>query len=135
MKMRGAAAAVAFCAIAVVTLGVHAVHSQEKSPPMVLRHVVFFKFKETATATDVRTVEAAFAALPSQLPDAIYDFEWGTDVGVENLSDGFTHCFQVTFLTANARDNYLVAGAHKKFTDLAGQHLEKATVIDYWTKP
>ena len=29
--------------------------------------------------------------------DTIHDFEWGTDISVENLSQGFTHCFLVTF--------------------------------------
>lgn len=135
MKFRGAIAAVALCAVAAVTLGVSTVRSAEKEPALVLRHTVLMKFKDDATAADVRSVEAAFAALPSQLPDAVYDMEWGTDVGVENLSDGFTHCFQVTFLTASARGDYLVSGAHKKFTDLAGPFIEKVTVVDYWTKP
>ena len=34
--------------------------------------------------------------LPSKI-DAIKDFEWGTNNSPENLAQGFTHCFFVTF--------------------------------------
>ena len=34
-----------------------------------LRHVVMFKFKEDADPAEVKKVEDAFAALPSQIPE------------------------------------------------------------------
>ena len=49
----------------------------------VLRHVVLFAFKETATPTQLQAVEQAFAALPPQIAE-IKGFEWGTDVSVEH---------------------------------------------------
>ena len=57
-----------------------------------LRHVVLFSFVDEATPEEIRSVEEAFAALPGQI-DAIHDFEWGTNVSVENAAQGFTHCF------------------------------------------
>ena len=105
----------------------------EKKPAQVLRHVVLFKFKYDATPEQIREVENAFAALPSKV-DAIYDLEWGTDVSVENLQQGFTHCFLVSFRSEADRAKYLPHPAHKEFGQILGPHLDKVLVIDYWTK-
>ena len=99
----------------------------------VLRHVVFFKFKAGTSEEQLKTFTDAFAALPKKI-DAIRDFEWGTDVGVEGLSKGFTHCFFVTFADAAGRDAYLPHPAHKEFVDLVKPHLEDVCVVDYWTR-
>jgi len=104
-----------------------------KKPSQVLRHVVMFKFKEGTTNEQIRNIEAAFCALPGKV-DAIYDFEWGTDVSVENRSEGFTHCFVVTFLSEEDRAKYVPHPAHKEFGSMLGPHLEKVIVVDYWTK-
>jgi hypothetical protein len=40
------------------------------------RHIVLFKFKDSASISDVEAVEKAFAGLPSKI-DTIIDFEWG----------------------------------------------------------
>jgi hypothetical protein len=98
----------------------------------VLRHVVLFAFKEAATPTQLQAVEQAFAALPSRIAE-IQGFEWGTDVSVENLADGYTHCFLVTFTSLPDRDTYLVHPAHQTFVARLQPHLAKALVIDYWS--
>jgi len=103
-----------------------------EAPDKLLRHVVLFRFKEDAKAKDIRNVEKAFAALPGKV-DAIYDFEWGTDVSVENLANGFTHCFVVTFKSEADRARYLPHPAHKAFGELLGPILDKPFVVDYWT--
>jgi len=104
-----------------------------KKPAQILRHVVLLKFKDDATAEQIRKVEIAFAALPSKV-DAIYDLEWGTDVSVEGLQQGFTHCFFVSFRSEADRARYLPHPAHKEFGQILGPHLDKVLVIDYWTK-
>lgn len=104
-----------------------------KRPAHVLRHVVLLRFKDEATPAEIRQVESAFAALPSKV-DAIYDLEWGTDVSVENLQDGFTHCFIVSFLSEADRAKYLPHPAHKEFGQILGPHLDKVLVVDFWTK-
>lgn len=104
-----------------------------KRPAQVLRHVVLLKFKDDATPGQIRKVENAFAALPSKV-DAIYDLEWGTDVSVEDLQQGFTHCFFVSFRSEADRAKYLPHPAHKEFGQILGPHLDKVLVIDYWTK-
>ena len=104
---------------------------EARVPVQVLRHVVLLKFKDESSAADMRKVETAFCALPSKI-EAIYDFEWGTDVSVENRQQGFTHCFVVTFLSEADRAVYLPHPAHKEFGALLGPLLDKVLVIDYW---
>ena len=97
----------------------------------VLRHVVLFAFNETATPNQLQAIEQDFAALPPQIAE-IKGFEWGTDVSVEHLADGYTHCFLVTFASLPDRDTYLVHPAHEAFVARLQPHLAKALVIDYW---
>ena len=99
----------------------------------VLHHVVLFKFKDTATPEQVKQVEDAFRALPSKI-DLIRGFEWGTNVSPENLSQGYTHCFFLTFASDKDRDAYLVHPAHKEFGKLLGPYLDRVTVVDFWAQ-
>lgn len=96
-----------------------------------LRHVVLFKFKPEASEAQVQAVVDAFAALPKKIKQ-IQDFEWGTDVSVENKAAGFTHGFVVTFESKEARDEYLPHPAHKEFVSLVGPSVENVLVFDYW---
>ncbi len=109
------------------------IQAETSAPAQVLRHVVLFKFKEGTDAADIRKIENAFRALPSKI-DAIYDFEWGTDVSVENLQKGFTHCFFVSFLSEADRAIYIPHPDHKAFGAVLGPHLDDVFVIDYWAK-
>jgi len=105
---------------------------QVETPNRLLRHVVLLKFKDGSTDEQISQIEDAFRELPEKV-DAIYDFEWGTDVSVENRQQGFTHCFLVTFLSEEDRASYLPHPAHKAFGELLGPYLDKVLVIDYWT--
>lgn len=113
-------------------LTIEAAGVAEEAPAKLLRHVVLFRFKEDAKAKDIKAIEEAFAALPAKI-DEIYDFEWGTDVSVEGLAEGFTHCFVVTFKSEEDRAKYLPHPAHKAFVELIGPVLDKPFVVDYWT--
>jgi hypothetical protein len=98
-----------------------------------LRHVVCFKFKETASAADIKMVEDAFRALKTKVPGVVA-YEWGTNVSPENMNQGLTHCFVLTFKTDKDRDAYLVHPEHKAFGKMLGPYLEKAFVIDFWVQ-
>ena len=99
----------------------------------VLRHVVLFKFKDQTSQEKLIEIENAFVALKGKIPE-IQDFEWGTDVSVEGISKGFTHCFLLTFRSENDRNTYLPHHAHKVFVELLEPHLDKVCVVDYWAK-
>ena len=98
-----------------------------------LRHVVMFKFKEGTPKEKIKEIEVAFAALPGKIP-AVIGYEWGTDVGVEDLDQGYTHCFLVTFKDAAGRAAYLPHPAHKEFVALLKPYLDQVHVIDYVVK-
>jgi lysophospholipase L1-like esterase len=115
------------------SLGVSGKKSTQGGDGQLLRHVVLFQFKESATPEQVQEVVDAFAALPDRI-DAIEDFEWGTDVSVENKAAGFTHGFVVTFKDEAGRDAYLPHPAHQEFVKLVGPRLEGVLVFDYWAK-
>jgi hypothetical protein len=97
----------------------------------VLRHAVFFKFKDSSTDEQVRDVVDAFRVLPSKI-DTIVDFEWGINNSPEGLNDEFTHCFLLSFKDDAGRAVYLPHEAHKAFGDVLRPHMDKVFVIDYW---
>lgn len=97
----------------------------------VLRHAVFFSFKESSTEEQIQEVADAFRALPGKI-DSIIDFHWGTNNSPENLNDGFTHCFLLTFKDEAGRADYLPHPEHKKFGDVLRPHMNDVFVIDYW---
>lgn len=117
-----------------VLMGSMAFVSPKNTPPKkMLRHVVLFKFKDSATPAQVKEVEDAFRALPSKIKQ-IKSLEWGTENSPEGLAQGFTHIFFVTFASEEDRAIYLPHPDHKAFGKVLGPHLDKVLVVDYWTK-
>jgi len=106
---------------------------QAEKPTQLLRHIVLFAFKANSTPLQIREIEKVFAELPQKIKE-LHDFEWGTDVSIEQLSRGYTHCFLVTFLSEADRNAYLPHPAHQEFVALLQPHLEQVLVIDYWSK-
>lgn len=104
-----------------------------ETPAKPLRHIVLFQFKETSTPKDVDAIVAKFESLPGRIPEII-GFECGTDVGVENLSQGFTHGFVVTFENEKGREIYLPHPAHQEFVDLVKPHVKQVLVFDFFVK-
>jgi hypothetical protein len=115
------------------TLFASTVNAGPQTEGKALRHVVLFKFKETTSPADKKKIEGAFRALPSKISE-IRNFEWGTNVSVENLSQGFTDCFVLTFASEKDRDAYLVHPAHKEFGNIIGSALDKVLVVDFWAE-
>ena len=98
-----------------------------------LRHVVVFRFQPETPAEKIDEIARAFAALPSKI-DGIVDFEWGVNNSPEDLNDGYTHCFVISFENEEARAAYLPHPAHKEFVALLRPYLDKPFVLDYWTQ-
>jgi hypothetical protein len=96
----------------------------------VLRHAVFFKFKDDATPEAITKVEQAFTALPSKI-DSIKGFEWGTNNSPENHDAGFTHAFMVTFNSEAGRAAYLPHPDHQAFIEVLMPVLDKVRVLDF----
>lgn len=102
-------------------------------PNKVLRHIVLYKFKAEITEKQIQEVVDAFSALPGKI-DAIAGYEHGTNVSPENKSEGFTHCFVVTFRDTAGRDVYLKHPAHDDYVKVVKDRREKVIVFDYWAE-
>src|SRR5688572_18989814 len=96
-----------------------------------LRHVVAFKFKETASKEDIKKVETAFRDLKKKIKE-IQSYEWGTNNSPEKHNKGCTHGFILTFNSEKDRDVYLEHPHHKEFGKLVGPLLGDVFVIDFW---
>ncbi len=119
--------------IIVLTMLFSMVTINAQQPSKVLRHVVMFKFKDQSTPAQVKVVVDAFRALKGKI-SLIKDFEWGLNNSPEKINQGLTHCFLATFASEKDRDDYLVHPDHKAFTVIAGPHIDKVTVVDYWVE-
>ena len=98
-----------------------------------LRHVVIFSFKDGSTPDQIKKVTDAFAALPKKIKE-IKAFEWGTNNSPENLNQGYTHCFFVSFASEKDREIYLPHVDHLAFVEVLKPVLDKVLVLDYWTE-
>lgn len=116
-----------------VAVSLGAVAAAQSSKVAKLRHVVAFKFKDTATQEQVKEVENAFRALKTQIAE-VESLEWGTNVSPEKQAKGFTHGFILTFKSEKDRDAYLVHPEHKKFGQIVHPVLADVFVIDFWAK-
>ncbi len=96
----------------------------------VYRHVVVFKFKQTATPEQINEIVEDFAGLQNQI-DAITGFEHGVNVSPEGLDQGFTHVFLVSFKDKAGLEQYLPHPAHKTFVEQLRPLLEEPFVVDY----
>ena len=105
----------------------------DKKSDRLLRHVVAFKFKSSASKADIQKVVDAFSALPDKIKE-IKKFEWGINNSPEGLNKGCTHGFILNFHSEKDRNTYLVHPDHKAFGSLLGPHLEDVFVIDFWAK-
>jgi len=121
-----ALSAALLCGI-VTVMSQTAAHAEDAG---VYRHVVLFKFKDSTTPEQVKTVEDAFRKLSTQVP-TITGYEWGTNVSPENKNDGFTHLFLVTFKDKAGLDVYLPHPAHDAFKAILHPFLDKVLVVDY----
>jgi len=96
-------------------------------------HVVHFKFKASATPSQIADIEKGFAALKGKIP-VVQTLEWGTDISPEKLGKGFTHCWILTFKDEKDRDLYLVHPAHKAFVEVLMPVLDEPLVVDFIPK-
>ena len=96
-------------------------------------HIVHFKFKADATPAQIASVEKDFAALKGKI-DLVQSLDWGTDISPEKLSDGFTHCWVLTFKNEADRDAYVGHPEHKAFVATLKDVLEKPFVVDFIPK-
>ena len=94
------------------------------------RHVVVFKFKETATKNQIDEIVEAFGKLRDDIPEIIA-YEHGVNVSPEGLDQGFTHVFLVTFKDKAGLEVYLPHPVHQAFVQKLRPLLDQPFVVDY----
>jgi hypothetical protein len=97
----------------------------------VLRHAVFFDFKDDAFLSDIKPVIDAFDGLPKKI-DAIKGYERGENLNSGASGGGYTHAFLLTFADEKGRETYLPHPDHQSFGGVLRPHLKNVFVIDYW---
>ncbi len=122
-----------FACIALLAFSINARSQKTEANAPVLRHVVLFKFKDSSSPADVQKVAATFAGLYGKVLQ-VKSFEWGINNSPENLNQGFTHCFMLTFSSEKDLADYQLNPAHIAFQDVLKPHMEKVFVVDYWVK-
>jgi hypothetical protein len=98
-----------------------------------LKHIVLFRFNDSANEAYLEQIHTQLMALQDTV-DELQAIEGGTDVSTENLNDGFSHCYIMTFASIADKDSYLQHASFQAFGDLLKQNLEKIMVMDYWTE-
>jgi hypothetical protein len=99
-----------------------------------LRHAVLFKFKDTASQADITKIESAFRSLATTKVPQVRAFESGIHIGKENLNQGFTHAFLLSFDNEQDRTTYMAHDDHIAFVKLQQGIVDKKIVICFWGK-
>lgn len=124
------------CGLGIVGTASYCVAEEAKNKDggKVLRHAVFFKFREGTSDEEIARVAKAFAALKDKV-DSIKDYQAGKNISPLGFDDGFKNCYLLTFDDEAGRAKYLPHPDHKAFGAGLGPNLEKVFVIDYFGKP
>jgi hypothetical protein len=119
--------------VATIILFCMQITSAQNNEKKVLRHVVLFGWKAGTDTNAINKIVSSFKALPSKI-DLIKGLEYGTNNSPENLNNGLTHCFLLTFKTEADRNAYLIHPAHKQFGAALTPKPDYITVLDYWVE-
>lgn len=95
-----------------------------------VKHIVFFKFKESASPEQIDKIFEELMDLSEAIP-GIEDYVAGINNSAEGLSEGFTHGFVMTFTDAAARDAYLPHPEHERVKAEILPQVEKLLVFDF----
>ena len=116
-----------------ILISSYTVNAQQNKQKQVLRHVVMFGWKPGTDTEVIDKVVTAFGNLEHKIK-LIKAYEWGINNSPENLNNGLTHCFVLTFKSEADRDAYLIHPDHKAFVAVLSPAPDKVTVVDYWAK-
>jgi hypothetical protein len=94
---------------------------------------VLFEFKETVTDEQIKETERRFCEMAEGIKE-IRDYEWGTDVSGGERTQGFTHCFILTFVSEAGRDRYQTNPLHNELRVTTQPYIKKMLVVDYWRR-
>jgi hypothetical protein len=97
----------------------------------VVRDVVLLKFVDTLPPAQVDAAVKRFLDLPDEIAE-IQSIEGGRNISPEQLSEGYTHVFVLTFRNQTNRNAYLKHPARAKFIRSMEKELERCLIMDYY---
>ncbi|XP_048137263.1 stress-response A/B barrel domain-containing protein HS1-like [Rhodamnia argentea] len=99
-----------------------------------VRRVLLFKVKPETPPDQIEEAIKRYSNLVN-LVESLKSWHMGTDVSIENLQEGFTHVFELTYESAEGVAEYMAHPAHLEFHELFWPLVEKVVVIDYKLTP
>jgi hypothetical protein len=98
-----------------------------------LRHVVLFKFKDGVSADSIKAMQTAFKGLVNQIT-VCKKSEYGLNDTSDNLNQGFTHSFAITFASDEDRNTYLAHPEHGAFIKQFSPIIDKICMAAFWAE-
>lgn len=95
-----------------------------------VKHVVLIGFKDGTGEDILASLIEGYQALLDAIPE-MKAFEYGTDMSIENLHKGYTHCFITTFASAADRDVYVEHPAHQAYVKELLPNIADILVLDF----
>ncbi|KAK4717041.1 hypothetical protein R3W88_015379 [Solanum pinnatisectum] len=96
----------------------------------VVKHILLAKFKDGIPPEQIDQLIKQYANLVN-LIEPMKAFQWGKDVSIENLHQGFTHVFESTFDSLEGVAEYIAHPVHVEYANTMLPQLEKVLIIDY----
>ncbi len=93
-------------------------------------HIVLMKFKPQVTPEQITELLQLLAELQHLIP-GITSFSGGPNTSPEELHQGYTHGFLITFGSAAARDAYLPHPKHERVKAQLSPCLDGVLVFDW----
>ena len=95
-----------------------------------VKHIALIKFKPETTAEQIDQIFEQLLDLSETVPDVL-DYVAGTNNSPENLNQGYTHGFVMTFMDVAARDAYLPHPEHERFKATALPFVDSVIILDF----
>ena len=95
-----------------------------------IQHIVLLKFKLEVTAEKIAELFGLLAKLQHLIPGIAY-YVGGSNSSPEELNQGYTHGFMMTFENVAARDTYLPHPEHERVKDELLKCIDGSLVFDF----
>jgi len=95
-----------------------------------VKHIALFNFKAGTSQEQIDKVLEQLLDL-SEMVAGVQDYVAGTNNSPENLNQGFTHGFVMTFENAAARDAYLPHPDHERVKASVLPFIDSVLVFDF----
>ena len=98
-----------------------------------LYHIVSFKYKDGTTPEQIKTIDEAFKALKTKIPQ-VASYAGGPAIKNVGVAKGFGHLSVLTFKSADDLETYDKSEAHQAFKKMLTDVMAEVFVYDFWAE-